>query len=229
MDTLSLSSYQAYRKLVYDTPELLIYWQQATPINEINQMRIGSRPARRGGGMQVSNLRAIPWVFSWMQSRHVLPGWYGLGTALQNYITDPEQLTQLQDMYKNWSFFKNVINNAQLSIGKADMGIARLYSELVEDTQIRQMIFNDIHAEYERTVESILRITDQREILENDPVLRRSIKLRNPYVDPLNFMQVSLLRQLRALPDPFAPAAEPILQTIFLTINGVAAGLKNTG
>ena len=229
MDTLSLSSYQAYRKLVYETPELLIYWQQATPINVINQMRIGSRPARRGGEMKVSNLRAIPWVFSWMQSRHVLPGWYGLGTALENYITSPEQLVQLQDMYQNWSFFRNAITNAQLSIGKTDMGIARLYSELVEDDKIRKMIFNIIHTEYERTVSSILRVTGQREILENDPVLRRSIKLRNPYVDPLNFMQVSLLRQLRSQPDPYGPDSEPILQTIFLTINGVAAGLKNTG
>jgi phosphoenolpyruvate carboxylase len=230
MDELSAAGYRAYRQLVYETPELLVYWQQATPINEISQMRIGSRPSRRGGGNQgVASLRAIPWVFSWMQSRHVLPGWYGLGTALSSYATSPERLETLQQMYHNWTFFKNAIDNAQVSLGKADMGIARLYAGLVTDGRVREMIFSRIEAEYNRTRQTVLQITGQQEILDNEPVLQRSIWLRNPYVDPSNFVQVSLLRELRALRDPGSPDAEAILEAIFLTINGVAAGLKRTG
>jgi phosphoenolpyruvate carboxylase len=230
MDALSESGFAAYRRLVYNTPELLVYWQQATPINEINQMSIGSRPARRGGGqVDVASLRAIPWVFSWMQSRHVLPGWYGLGTALNDYVTSPERLSELRQMYQQWTFFQNAIDNAQVSLGKADLGIARLYAGLVEDERVRDLIFGQIEAEFQRSRDMILQVTSQAEILDNDPVLQRSIRLRNPYVDPLNFVQVNLLRQLRALPDSEEAEADSLLRTIFLTINGVAAGLKNTG
>lgn len=230
MDALSESGFAAYRRLVYDTPELLVYWQQATPINEINQMSIGSRPARRQGGtVDVASLRAIPWVFSWMQSRHVLPGWYGLGTALSDYATNPARLGELQQMYQQWTFFQNAIDNAQVSLGKTDLGIARLYAGLVEDERVRDLIFGQIEAEFQRSRDMILQVTGQAEILDHDPVLQRSIRLRNPYVDPLNFVQVNLLRQLRALPASEEAEAESLLRTIFLTINGVAAGLKNTG
>ncbi len=232
MEELSQTSFSAYRRLVYETPELITYWQQATPINELSQLQIGSRPARRKGQSQAdvfATLRAIPWVFSWMQSRHVLPGWYGMGTAFAAYATAEDRLENLREMYARWPFFKTALDNAQVSLSKADMGIARLYANLVEDEAVRDMIFNDIYAEFHRTRRWILEITGQEEILDNDKVLQRSIQLRNPYVDPLNFLQVSLLRQLRALPDPASAEAQSILQAVLLTINGVAAGLKNTG
>lgn len=229
MVELAKLSHRAYRKLIYETPELLDYWQQATPIHEISHLLIGSRPARRSGGEVFTGLRAIPWGFSWMQSRHVLPGWYGLGAALAGFATTPERLALLQEMYREWPFFQSVIDNSQMSMGKADMGIARLYAGLVEDQGVREQIFGDILAEFERTRSWTLRITGQAEILDHQPVLQRSIRLRNPYVDPLNYIQVSLLRRLRALPDPDSAGAGPLWQAFFLTVNGIAAGLKNTG
>lgn len=234
METLSETSLQAYRRLVYETPEAMVYWQQATPINEISQLQIGSRPTRRavpGGDPHdlLAGLRAIPWVFSWMQSRHGLPGWYGLGQALEHYARPEARLANLQEMYHTWPFFKTAIDNAQVSLGKADMGIARLYADLVQDVNIREKIFQDIYEEYQRTCHWILQVTGQAELLDNEPVLKRSIQLRNPYVDPLNFIQVSLLREWRALDNQASARAQSILQAILLTINGIAAGLKNTG
>jgi phosphoenolpyruvate carboxylase len=230
MDELAANGLRAYRRLIYETPELLVYWQQATPIDEISQLQIGSRPARRTSSNEISDLRAIPWNFSWMQSRHVLPGWYGLGTALAGYLTSTDKLALLQTMYQAWPFFRDAIDNAQVSLGKADMGIARLYAGLVSDQRVRELIFADIQAEYDRTRQTILQVTKQAEILDNNQVLQASIPLRNPYVDPLNFIQVSLLRRLRALPELKAPEeAESILAAILLTINGIASGLKNTG
>lgn len=230
MAEVAAAGHRAYRRLIYETPELLEYWQQATPINELSQLLIGSRPSRRTTGEDpFTGLRAIPWGFSWMQSRHVLPGWYGLGAALAGYATDADRLGRLQEMYQHWSFFHVVIDYSQMSLGKADMGIARLYAGLVENKAVRDRIFGDILAEYQATRYWILQVTGQAEILDNEPVLQRSIRLRNPYVDPLNFIQVSLLRRLRSLPDPDSPAAQSMLQAIFLTINGIAAGLKNTG
>lgn len=229
LDEMAEISFRAYRKLIYETPELLMYWNQATPIHEISRMRIGSRPSRRASSAAFTSLRAIPWGFSWMQSRYVLPGWYGVGAGLAGYGTDGGRIGRLQAMYREWAFFRTVIDNAQVSLAKADMGIARLYAELVEDEGLREMILGEIVAEFERTREWILRITGQREILDNDPTLQRSVRLRNPYVDPLNFLQVSLLRRLRGLEDMEGEEAEGILQAIFLTINGIAAGLKNTG
>jgi phosphoenolpyruvate carboxylase len=229
MDELATMSHAAYRRLVYETPAMLTYWQQATPIREISQLRIGSRPARRTTDANLDGLRAIPWVFSWMQSRHVLAGWYGLGSALEAYATTDSTLDHLQQMYRRWPFFRTLIDNGQVSLGKADMGIAGLYAGLVEDDEVRETIFSQILAEFQRTRRWILAVTDQHDILENEPVLQRSIRWRNPYVDPLNFIQVSLLRQRRALPNTSSAEARRLLQTIFLTIHGIAAGLKNTG
>ncbi len=230
MDELAAVSYKTYRQLIYETPELLEYWGAATPITEISQMRIGSRPSRRTAKATFASLRAIPWGFSWMQSRHVLPGWYGVGEALEAYGNQsPEHLRRLQEMYKKWPFFRVVIDNAQVSLAKADMGIARLYANLVEDEAIRTKIFGEIESSFTRTVNWILRVTGQRELLDNDPVLQRSVRQRNPYVDPLNFVQVALLRRLRFLPEKDSPKAQQILHAIFLTINGIASGLKNTG
>ncbi len=232
MEQLSAISHRAYRQFVYETPEFLEFWQEATPIHEINELRIGSRPSRRSHGDVFSGLRAIPWGFSWMQSRFVLPSWFGLGTALATYAQSgpgEERLEQLRGMYREWLFFRTVLDNAQVSLGKADMGIARLYAGLVRDAGIRERIFGAIAAEFALTCRWILLITGQREILDNEPILQRSIRRRNPYVDPLNFIQVSLLRRLRALPDRTGPEAERLIKAITLTINGVASGLKNTG
>ena len=230
MDELAAVSYKTYRQLIYETPELLEYWGSATPITEISQMRIGSRPSRRTAKATFDSLRAIPWGFSWMQCRHVLPGWYGVGEALEAYGSQsPEHGRRLQTMYKKWPFFKVVIDNAQVSLAKADMGIAKLYANLVEDEAIRTQIFGEIERSFARTVDWILRVTEQRELLDNDPVLQRSVRQRNPYVDPLNFVQVALLRRLRFLPEKDSPKAQELLNAIFLTINGIASGLKNTG
>ncbi|MCA9930317.1 MAG: phosphoenolpyruvate carboxylase, partial [Anaerolineales bacterium] len=229
MDELTAVSYRTYRKLVYETPELLDYWQQATPIGELSRMQIGSRPSRRTAKATFAGLRAIPWGFSWMQSRHVLPGWYGVGEALEAYGNTFERLQLLQEMYIKWPFFQVVIDNAQVSLAKADMSIARLYADLVEDETVRDKIFGEIETSFRRTRAQILRVTGQRELLDNDPTLQRSVQRRNPYVDPLNFIQVALLRKLRFLPEQDSPKAQQLLHTIFLTINGIASGLKNTG
>ena len=230
MDELAGYAFKAYRTLVYDTPELLVYWNQATPIQEISQLRIGSRPTRRSPNRAFfRSLRAIPWVFSWMQSRHVLPGWYGLGTALEQFATDEAHIDLLTAMYAGWPFFQTAIENAQVSLGKADMGIARHYANLVEDERVREMIYGDISAEFNRTQRWILRITGQNELLGNAKTLQRSIRLRNPYVDPLNFIQIDLLRKLRAMDDLESEEAKRVMRAAFVTINGVASGLKNTG
>jgi phosphoenolpyruvate carboxylase len=229
MAELATHAYRAYRRFVYETPETLEYWQQATPIREIGQLRIGSRPARRESSDPLAGLRAIPWVFSWMQSRHGLPGWFGVGAACEAFVAGEAHLRQLQEMYRAWAFFRNMINSAQMALGKADMGIARLYAGLVDNERVREQVFGEILAEYERTTRWILRITGQLTLLENANTLRLSIRRRNPYVDPLNFIQVDLLRRLRSLPDPAGVEAEALLEAIFLTVNGIAAGLKNTG
>lgn len=230
MDALAQIAHKTYRTFVYDTPDLVHYWQEATPIRELSKMQIGSRPAKRAKSDDpFAFLRAIPWVFSWMQSRHVLPGWYGVGSALAAFGEENAQnLNLLREMYQEWAFFRGVIDNAQMSLGKADMGIARLYADLVQDKQIRESVFGEIKAEHDRAVDWTLRITGQREILDNQAVLQYSIRVRNPYVDPLNFVQIDLLRRYRAL-DAESAEAEALLDAIFQTINGVAAGLKNTG
>lgn len=229
MDELATLSHRAYRAFIYETPALLRYWQQATPLREISLLHIGSRPARRESDDIFASLRAIPWGFSWMQSRHVLPGWYGVGEALEAYVMGEGELSRLQEMYREWTFFRDVVDNAQVALGKADMGIARLYAGLVEDTALRDEVYSHVVSAFERTRRWILEVSEQRALLDNQPTLQRAIRFRDPYVDPLNFIQVALLRRLRALDDPEGPEAAPLLNAIFLTINGIAAGLKNTG
>ena len=159
-----------------------------------------------------------------MQSRFNLPGWYGLGTGLAR-----SPLDCLQDMHAHWPFFRAVLDNAEMSLLKADMGIAALYSDLVPDRALAARVFGIIEAEYTRTRDAILRVTGHTDLMDGDPVIRRSVHLRNPYVDPLNYLQVEMLRRLRALPDPDGPEAERHREVIALTINGIAAGLRNTG
>jgi phosphoenolpyruvate carboxylase len=228
MTSMSASARAAYRALVYETPGFMDYWRAATPVDEISRLRIGSRPTarRRDSQLNVSTIRAIPWVFSWMQSRFNLPGWYGLGTAL----SAQSAIRNLQsEMYQGWPFFTALLDNAEMSLLKADLGIAALYSALVPDRALAESIFARIRAEYDRTREAILAVTGHDELMDADPVIQRSIQLRNPYVDPLNYVQIEVLRRLRALPDPEGPEAERLREVIVLTINGVAAGLRNTG
>ena len=225
MDVMSAASHGAYRKLVYETPGFIEFWQNATPLDEIKRLHIGSRPATRTDSTEVSKIRAIPWVFSWMQSRFNLPGWYGLGSGLV-HAPNP---SLLRDMYSGWSFFKTLVDNTQISLLKADMDIAALYVGLAPDQPLSAAIFGDIRSEYERTREAVLSISGYAELLDNEPITKESVRLRNPYVDPLNYLQVEMLRRLRALPDPASAEAEALRDVIVLTINGIAAGLRNTG
>jgi len=228
LDRLADSAYKHYRSLVYQTPEFLTYFEQATPIAEISQLKIGSRPARRGSVLGIEQLRAIPWVFSWMQSRHTLPGWYGLGSAVEEYLSGPDgDLGALQKMYQRWPFWRTLLDNAQMILAKADLTIARLYADLVEDQALAGRIFARIEAEFQRTVDVILRITGQGALLEQVPVLQRSIQRRNPYVDPLSFIQLVLLKRLRSIKD--GEPREELVTAVLESINGIASGLKNTG
>jgi phosphoenolpyruvate carboxylase len=230
-EELGRSSYQAYRRLVYETPEFASYFQQATPLAEIGQLPIASRPARRQAGFDLESLRAIPWVFSWMQSRHTLPGWYGLGTALASYGASAPGLETLREMYERWPFFRSTLDNAQMILAKADIHVAGLYAGLVADRGVADVVWPRIRSEYERTVGWVLRVAGHDRLLDDMPVLQRSIRLRNPYVDPLSYIQVALLSRLRELPETDGGGAERerLLHTVFLSINGIAAGLQNTG
>ncbi len=243
MDVLSARAFARYRELVYETPDFLRFFEQATPILELGWLNIGSRPARRAKGRSIEELRAIPWVFSWMQSRFVLPSWYGVGTALEEYVAEhPDRLKELQRMYRAWPFLRAFLDNMQMTLSKADMHIARHYALLVNDEELRQRLTTMILQEYERTRHMLLSIVGNTELLDDSPVLQRSIRRRNPYVDPLSYFQVVLLSRLRALGGPLvldeaarASASEDDLTrakltyAVLLTINGIAAGLRNTG
>ncbi|MEQ8677715.1 MAG: phosphoenolpyruvate carboxylase [Aggregatilineales bacterium] len=228
MNQLTDLGRDAYRNFVYETPGFLTYWQEATPINELANMPIGSRPAKRKkGGFDA--IRAIPWVFSWMQSRAIIPSWFGVGHALGTFAeVDPKNLAIMQNMYQNWSFFKILIENVQLDVAKADMKIAEYYASLVQDEDLRGQIFTRLKLEHERAFEFICKVTGQEELLENVPVIKVSIERRNPYVDPINFIQVELLRKFREM-EPDSPDYKVTLRELLATISGIAAGMKTTG
>jgi len=226
LERLSTSACNHYRDLVYDTPDFMVYFEQATPFAEISQLKIASRPAFRGVAHTIGDLRAIPWVFSWMQSRHTLPGWYGLGSAVQAFLKDHGgDIPQLQQMYERWPFWRTLIDNTQMILAKADLRIARLYAELVEDKAIGDAIYGRIEAEYQRTEDYVCKITGQKRLLDNVPVLQRSIDRRNPYVDPMSYVQLVLLERLRRGDEPH----KELLTATLESINGIASGLKNTG
>jgi phosphoenolpyruvate carboxylase len=226
MDAMSATARQVYRHLVYGTPGFLTFWQAATPIDEISRLRIGSRPtSRQGKTLQIENVRAIPWVFSWMQSRFNLPGWFGLGSALASV----DELDWLKEMYREWTIFQALLDNTEMSLLKADMEIAARYAALAPDRALAEHIFTLIRREYDLTYQKVLEITGHSSLMDSDPVIQRSVRLRNPYVDPLNYLQVEMLRRLRALPDPESGQAIELREVIVLTINGIAAGLRNTG
>ncbi|AKC82532.1 phosphoenolpyruvate carboxylase [Verrucomicrobia bacterium IMCC26134] len=229
LESMSAAGFAAYKKLVHDDPEFIAFWKEATPIDEIGNLKLGSRPTFRRATQSVTDLRAIPWVFSWMQSRFNFPGWYGLGSALEPVLQRGRAGRELlREMHTKWPFFQTLIDNAQLTMRKADMGIARLYASLVSDPRVRQKILAILEAEFARTEAAILSVTGQRQLLGHETVLRKSIELRNPYIDPLNYLQVEMLRRLRA--GGIEKAEEDATRSVIeLTINGISGGLKNTG
>jgi len=226
MEKLSLDAYAAYRKLVYETPGFTDYFFAATPIQEIAELNIGSRPSARKNSGKIEDLRAIPWVFSWSLNRAILPGWYGFGSAVTKFIEQEGEagLAQLQAMNKDWAFFRGLLSNMDMVLSKTDMGIASRYAELVPDEQLRHKIFDEIKAEWQRTIDMLFAITGSTTLLNDNPTLARSLATRIPYIDPLNHLQVSLLRRHRA-----GETDELVKRAIHLTINGIAAGLRNSG
>lgn len=223
MERMAETSVRVYRDLVYGDPEFTMFFHQATPIDAIARLQLGSRPAKRVQSDRIEDLRAIPWVFSWTQARMILPGWYGVGSAMR----DTEQHTgmeTLREMERGWPFFTALLSNAELALAKADLTIASRYVDLVQDTELRQRIWERIEAEYLLSVEMVTMARGESTLLERDAVLQRSIQRRNPYVDPLSYIQVELLQRLRE-----NPGDEEVLQTLHLAVNGIAGGLKNTG
>jgi phosphoenolpyruvate carboxylase len=226
MEELSGHAYRAYRTLVSETAGFADYFRQSTVIGEIANLNIGSRPASRKPSSRIEDLRAIPWVFSWAQCRLMLPGWYGFGTAVEHFLAaHPESgMGLLQDMYREWPFFSTVLSNMDMVLAKSDIGIASRYAELVDDVDLRQAIFAQLRGERQATIDALLAITGQASLLESNPLLARSIRNRFPYLDPLNHMQIELLKRYRA-----GDTAEDVIAGIHLTINGIAAGLRNSG
>jgi phosphoenolpyruvate carboxylase len=226
MSALSPEARRSYLDLV-ETPDLVEYFHQATPLEELGRLNIGSRPARRKAGKGLDGLRAIPWVFAWTQSRVTLPGWFGLGSAMEDWAgDDTARWETLAAMYRDWAFFGNLVDNSQVSLRKADMLIAEVYAGLA-DPGTREAVFPVLFREHERTVRVLLRLTGQKELLDAAPWLQRSIQVRNPYIDPMNYVQVALLRRLRA--QPGAADEDALRDAVLLSVNGVAAGLRNTG
>ena len=228
MDELSEIAWKKYRSLV-DHPDFLSYFQTATPIDQIGKLNIGSRPSHRRATKTLDDLRAIPWVFAWTQSRANVPSWYGIGTAFSQWLgddADGSRLQMLQTMNKEWPFFRTMLSNVHLGMGRADMAIAGMYAQLA-DPKVAEAIFGDIKSEFELSREMLLKVTETDELLETEPWLKHSIKVRNPYVDPMNYIQVALLKELRS--NPNHPDVEQLRQSVVLSINGIAAGLQNVG
>jgi phosphoenolpyruvate carboxylase len=229
-DALSKASMAAYRALVYDTPGFADYFFSATPIREIAELNIGSRPASRKAGQRIEDLRAIPWGFSWGQSRLTLPGWYGFGSAIEHYLnetpgqTRKEGLALLQKMYRQWPFFRALLSNIDMVLAKSDLALASRYAELTTDARLRKRVFGMIEAEWHRTVSALVAITGEKQRLAHNAALARSIRHRFPYIDPLHHLQVELVRRYRE-----DKTDERVQRGIHLSINGIAAGLRNTG
>jgi phosphoenolpyruvate carboxylase len=229
MEILSEQGRKTYRGFVYESEHFLDYWQASTPISELSQLRISSRPAKRQTKGGFAAMRAIPWVFSWMQSRVIIPSWFGIGTAFEYYCKEHQNgLEMLKQMYQGWRFFRTIVDNAELDVAKADMGIAEIYSRLVSNETARAEMFAWVQREHSLTYRMICEVTSQAQLLEASSAIQTSIERRNPYVDPLNFIQVALLRELRQM-KPDTPAYQATLEAVLATINGIAAGMKTTG
>ena len=231
---LSLASMAAYRALVYETPGFTDYFFGATPIREIAELNIGSRPASRKATQKIEDLRAIPWGFSWGQCRLTLPGWYGFGSAVEKFLKpqgdktpaklQKKQLALLQAMDHDWPFFKTLLSNMDMVLAKSDLALASRYAELVTDKKLRKKIFTAIEQEWQRTTQALEQITGEKQRLANNAALQRSIRHRFPYIDPLHHLQVELVRRHRA-----GLSDERVKRGIHISINGIAAGLRNTG
>jgi phosphoenolpyruvate carboxylase len=224
MEELSQIAFAFYRQNIAENPDVMIYFEQSTPVGELQNVRIGSRPAKRRPTRSLDDLRAIPWVFGWMQTRCLLPAWFGVGHALEQFQRKPEGAKTLRRMFNEFPLFNDLLGNVEMGLAKADFNIARLYSALVHDEKLRDRVFAGLESEFRRTQELLLHVTGQSQLLENNPILARSIRLRNPYVDPMSMVQAELLRRKRA----HARSAE-LDYVLGATINGIAAGLRNTG
>jgi phosphoenolpyruvate carboxylase len=229
LDDLAARAQRAYSELVHDTPGFVEYFKASTPVSEIGALNIGSRPTSRKPTTSISDLRAIPWVLAWSQSRVMLPGWYGTGTAVEQWIAEgkaagEDRLAVLQDLYKRWPFFRTVLSNMAQVLAKSDMGLAARYSELVEDADLRARVFDKIVAEHDRSIAMLKLITEQDDLLADNPALARSVFNRFPYLEPLNHLQVELLRQFRA-----GASDERVQRGILLTMSGLATALRNSG
>jgi phosphoenolpyruvate carboxylase len=227
MDELSRHAFYAYRSLVYETPGFIDYFRASTPINEIGDLNIGSRPAARRSSDRIEDLRAIPWVFSWGQSRQAIPGFYGFGTAVKLYLAQirKRRLATLRAMYARWPFFRTLVDRLDMVLAKMDIGIASRYAALVPDRKLRKTVFERIKREHDDTRAAFFAITQTKALLETNPALARSLRNRIPYIDPLSHLQVDLLRRLRSGHGD----ADELRRAVHLTINGVAAGLRNSG
>ena len=216
----------AYRNLVYGDADFADFFHAATPVREVSRLQLGSRPARRRASMRIEDFRAIPWVFSWTQARAVLPAWFGLDTALQT-AREEYGVELLREMERDWPYFAALISNAEMACVKADLDIARRYADLCSDEEIRERIWGTIEQEFERTVRELCAVRDEAQLLDREPILQRAIARRNPFIDPLSFVQLELLRRLRA------PGGDPddadLVRASLLAINGIAGGLRNTG
>ena len=221
---MSNMAFSFYRENILDDPDVPQYFEEATPVAELEHAKIGSRPSRRGGRRALADLRAIPWVFGWTQSRQLVPAWFAVGHALDSYSQKSGGAAILATMAREFPLFIDLIRNVETALAKSDFGIAQLYASLVTDAGVRDRVFAKLEAEFHRTRRSILAITGQTELLQNNQVLARSIRLRNPYVDPISLIQVDLLRRKRAGDD-----SDAINRALSATINGIAAGLRNTG
>ncbi|MBT8117995.1 MAG: phosphoenolpyruvate carboxylase, partial [Gammaproteobacteria bacterium] len=230
MDEITAIGEACYRDLIDNTPGLYDYFYEVTPVTEIGLLNIGSRPShRKQQDRSKTSIRAIPWVFGWAQSRHTLPAWYGLGTALQTWRNDdPARLARLQEMYREWPFFRSLLSNIQMALFKGEMNIARMYMQLASDRDMAETIYNKIRGEYRLTVTQVLGVSGIHQLLEENPVLGLSLYRRNPYLDPLNNIQITLLSRYRdsSLPDE---QRERWLHPLLRSINAIASGMRNTG
>jgi phosphoenolpyruvate carboxylase len=229
MTLIAAESQRTYRALIYEQPTFAEFFREATPIDIIEQMEIGSRPSRRGEKKRIEDLRAIPWVFAWMQNRAALPSWFGVGSGLEAALAEPNGIKTLRAMYRDWRFFKSLVDNVEMMLFKADMHVAAEYARLVSNKPLAEKMFATLTDEFERTVHLILKITDQQSLLEKNLELRETIALRNPYIDPMSYIQVLWLKKYRNGTKLSDTEKDELLKLLRTSVNGVAAGIRNTG